>query len=97
MTKNRFEELSCYLHFSDSSKEPACGDTNYGRLFKVRAVLYYVGNKRENNFKPTKNIAIGEGMIGFRVDYLFDSTCQPSRLSMELKFVWPLIVVMAMC
>ena len=97
MTKNRFEELSCYLHFSDSSKEPACGDTNYGRLFKVRAVLYYVGNKRENNFKPTKNIAIGEGMIGFRVDYLFDSTCQPSRLSMELKFGWPLILVMAMC
>lgn len=66
MTKNRFEELSCYLHFSDSSKEPACGDTNYGRLFKVRAVLYYVGNKHENNFKPTKNIAVAEGMIGFR-------------------------------
>ena len=43
MTKNRFEELSCYLHFSDSSKEPACGDTNYGRLFKVRAVLYEGG------------------------------------------------------
>ena len=66
MTKNRFEELSCYLHFSDSSKEPACDDTNYGRLFKVRAVLHYVGNKHKNNFKPTKNIAVAEGMIGFR-------------------------------
>ena len=60
-------------------------------------MLYYVSNKRENNFKPTKNIAVGEGMIGFRVDYLFDFTCQPSRLSMELKFVWPLTLVMAMC
>ena len=58
MTKNRFEELSCYLHFSDSSKEPARCDANYDRLFKVRAVLDYVRSKCENNFKPTKNIAV---------------------------------------
>ena len=66
MTKNRFEELSCYLHFSNSSKEPARGDANYNSLFKVRAVLDYVRSKCENNFKPTKNIAVDEGMIGFR-------------------------------
>ena len=70
-TKNKFEELSCYLHFSDSSKEPARGDTNYGHLFKVRAVLDYVGNRRENNFKPTKTIAVNEGMIGFRIRLSF--------------------------
>ena len=58
MTKNRFEELSCYLHLSDSSKEPARCNANYDRLFKVRAVLDYVRSKCENNFKPTKNIAV---------------------------------------
>ena len=66
MTKNRFEELSCYLHFSDSSKEPARGDRDYDRLYKVRTVLDYVRNKCEMNFMPTKNISVDEGMVGFR-------------------------------
>ena len=66
MTKNRYEELSCYLHFSDSTKEPARGAVNYDRLFKVRTVFDCVRSKCENNFKPTKNISVDEGMIGFR-------------------------------
>ena len=35
MTKNRFEEISQYLHFNDSTKEPACGAENFDRLFKA--------------------------------------------------------------
>lgn len=66
MAKSRFEEIRCYLHFGDSSREPARGDANYDRLFKVRSVLDYVRNKCNNNFKPTKNISVDEGMIGFR-------------------------------
>lgn len=66
MTKNRFEELSCYLHFSDSSREPGRGDRDYDRLFKVRTVLDYVRNKCETNFLPSKNISVDEGMVGFR-------------------------------
>lgn len=66
MTKNRFEELSCYLHFSDSTKEPARGDVNYDRLFQVRTVIDYVRGKCENNLNPSKNISVDEGMIAFR-------------------------------
>ena len=33
MTKNRFEETSQYLHFNDSTKEPARGADNFDRLF----------------------------------------------------------------
>lgn len=66
MAKNRFEELSCYLRFNDSSKEPARGDRDYDRLFKVRPVLDYVRNKCGENFLPSKNISVDEGMIGFR-------------------------------
>jgi hypothetical protein len=36
MTKNRFEELSQYLHFSNSATEPQRGEENYDRLYKVR-------------------------------------------------------------
>ena len=66
MTKNRFEEISQHLHFSDSTKEPARGAVNYDRLFKVRTVIDYVRGRCQNNFKPTKNISVDEGMIGFR-------------------------------
>ena len=66
MAKGRFEEISCYLHFSDSSREPAHADANYDRLFKVRSVLDYFRNKCKNNFKSTKNICVDEGMVGFR-------------------------------
>ena len=31
MAMGRFVEISCYLHFSDSSWEPARGDANYDR------------------------------------------------------------------
>lgn len=66
MAKNRFEEISRYLQFNDSSKEPARGDGDFDRLFKVRPILDYVRNKCGGNFLPTKNISIDEGMIGFR-------------------------------
>ena len=39
MTKNRFEEISQYLHFNDSTKEPARCAANFDRLFKVRTVI----------------------------------------------------------
>ena len=57
MTKNRFEEISQHLHFSDSTKEPACDAVNCDRLFKVRTVIDYVTGRCQNNFKPTKNIS----------------------------------------
>ena len=34
MSKNRFEEISQYLHFSDSSVEPARGMPGFDRLYK---------------------------------------------------------------
>ena len=39
MTKNRFEELSQYLHFSNSATEPRRGEENFDRLYKVRPLL----------------------------------------------------------
>ena len=66
MSKNRYEELVCYIHFNDSSKEPPRGDANYNRLYKIRPIFDYILNKCKSNFKPTKNISVDEGMIAFR-------------------------------
>ena len=57
-TKNRFEELCFYLHFSNSICKTARGDVHFHCLFKVIAVLQHVCKKCENNFMPTKNIAV---------------------------------------
>ena len=66
MTKNRFEQLCQYLHFSDTTKEPKCGEPNYDRLFKIRPVLNDVLDKAKNTYEPSKNISVDEGMIAFK-------------------------------
>ena len=65
MTKNRYEEISQYLHFSDSSVEPASGTPGFDRLYKVRGVFDRIRQKCQTNFKPSKNISVDEGMIGY--------------------------------
>lgn len=66
MPRNRFREISSFLHFNDSTQEVARGTPGYDRLFKVRPVLNYVRTKCETNFNPTKNISVDEGMVPFR-------------------------------
>ena len=69
MTNNRYEEISQYLHFSDSSVEPARGMPGFDRLNKVRGVFDCIRQKCQTNFKPSRNI--NEGMIGYRGRLLF--------------------------
>ena len=66
MTKNRFEELSQYLHFSNSETEPQRGEENFDRLYKVRSLLSGVLENSQNACKPSKNLSIDEGMIAFK-------------------------------
>ena len=66
MSRNRFQEISCYLHFNDSSREPARGTPGFDRLFKIRPIFNSVLGKCQSNFLPTKNLSVDEGMIGYR-------------------------------
>ena len=66
MTKNRFEELSQYLHFSNSATEPQRGEENFDRLYKVRALLSGVLENAQKAYEPSKNLSIDEGMIAFK-------------------------------
>ena len=66
MTKNRFEVISQFLHFSDSTQEPQRGDANNDRLFKVRAILSRVHENIQAVYEPSKIISIDEGMIAFK-------------------------------
>lgn len=66
VTKNRFEELSQYLHFSNSATEPQRGEDNYDRLYKVRPVLSKVLENIQKAYEPSKNLSVDEGMIAFK-------------------------------
>ena len=58
MSKNRFEEMNTYLHFNDSSVEPARGTPGFDRLYKIRPILNSVLGNCQTKFKPTKNLQL---------------------------------------
>jgi len=66
MSKNRFEEISCFLHFNDSSAEPQRGTDGYGRLYKVRPIVDYVHYRFWTNYQPSRDISVDKGMIKFK-------------------------------
>ena len=66
MTKSRFEEVSQYLHFVDSNTEPARGDANYDKLFKIHPILSIVLNNIQNAYEPSKNLSVDEAIIAFK-------------------------------
>ena len=65
-TKNRFELISQYIHFSDSTHEPQRGDANYNRLYKIREILSSILKNIQAAYEPSKNLSVDEGMIAFK-------------------------------
>lgn len=66
MTKNLFEEISQYMHFSDSTQEAQGRDDDYDRLFKVRRIMNIVLSNFKRVYNPSKNMSINEGMIAYK-------------------------------
>ena len=62
MPKNRFEEISQFLHLNDLSREPVRGDVNFDCLYKCCPAL----NAVLRNVQPTKNLSVDKGMIAFK-------------------------------
>ena len=83
MTKNRFEEICQYLHFSDSSREPKKGMPGYDRLFKCRQIITNVVSNIQSAYYPFKNISTVEGMITFKGRLIFRQYMPANRQSME--------------
>ena len=61
MPKNRYEELVSYLHFNDTSQEPARGDANYDRLYKVRPVLIISQTSVRLTLSPLRTFLLMKG------------------------------------
>ena len=86
MTKNRFEAISQFLHFSDPTREPQQGDANYDRLFKVRAILSRAHENIQAVYEPSKHLSIDEGMIAFksRLSFRQYMPAKPTKYSIKV-------------
>lgn len=86
MTKNRFEEVSQYLHFVDSNTELARGDANYDKLFEIRPILSIILDNIQNAYEPSKNLSVDEAMIAFkgRLSFLQYMPAKPTKYGIKV-------------
>ena len=66
ITRDRFRELSRYLHFVDNDTLVPRDSPGYDRLGKVRPLIDHLSNKFEELYQPHREVAIDEAMIKFQ-------------------------------
>ena len=65
ITRDRFEEISRYLHFVDNTTLPARSEPGYHRLQKILPVITRVNTKCKENYKPHPQNSVDEAMISY--------------------------------
>eukprot|EP00112_Aurelia_sp_Birch-Aquarium-sp1_P024716 Seg794.2 transcript_id=Seg794.2/GoldUCD/mRNA.D3Y31 product="PiggyBac transposable element-derived protein 3" protein_id=Seg794.2/GoldUCD/D3Y31 len=65
MTRDRFENISQYLHANDRSRYN-WEDPDRDKLYLIRPILDIVNEKCLKNYKPHKDNAVDEAMVKFR-------------------------------
>ena len=66
ITRDRFREISRYLHFVDNSTLQPRGTPGHDRLGKVRPVITHLSQKFAERYNPHKELAVNEAMIKFQ-------------------------------
>ena len=66
ITRDRFFELSRYLHFANNSTLAPPTSPDYNKLGKVQPVLDQLRHSFQSVYSPGKNISVDEAMIPFK-------------------------------
>ena len=66
ISRDRFRDISRYLHFVDNSTLEPRGSPNHDRLGKIRPLLTYIDQKCTELYNPCKEVAVDEAMIKFQ-------------------------------
>ena len=66
ISRDRFEEITRYLHFVDNSTLPNRGEPGYHRLQKVQPIIDAVKDQCLQVYKPKAQNSIDEAMIPFK-------------------------------
>ena len=66
ITRDRFREISRYLHFVDNDTLVPRGEDGHDRLGKVRPLIDHLSTKFSEAYEPHRDIAVDEAMIKFQ-------------------------------
>lgn len=66
ISRDRFEELTRYLHFVDNQTLPARGQPGFSRLQKVDPVVSVIKSKLMDIYSPHCQVSVDEAMIPFK-------------------------------
>ena len=66
ISRNCFEEITCYLHFVDKRTLPARGHPGYHRLQLVKPVVDALKVRFSAVYKPGCQLSVDEAMIPFK-------------------------------
>jgi hypothetical protein len=66
ITRDRYREISRYLHYADNTSLSPRGTSGFDRLGKVRPLLSYLHDRFSSVYTPGRRIAVDEAMIKFQ-------------------------------
>ena len=66
ITRDRFEEITRYLHFVDNDKLPSRGEDGYSRLQKVDPIVSALKDRFQSAYYPHCQLSVDEAMIPFK-------------------------------
>ena len=66
ISRNRFQDLTRYLHFANSSTLPERGQSGHDRLGKVRPIINALQERFLLNYSPNRDQAVDEAMLPFQ-------------------------------
>ena len=66
ISRDRFEEITRYLHFVDNQQLPARGQPGFSRLQKVEPILFAIKKRLGEVYYPHCQVSVDEAMIKFK-------------------------------
>ena len=96
ISRDRFMDISRYLHFVDNVTLALPGTPQYDRLGKVRPILDFLNNKFLTLYNPNHDNSIDKAMIKFKGRSVMNNMFQKSLSREDLKFGSGLIVTMGL-
>ena len=89
MIRNRYEDLSSYVHMADRTANPVRGQEGHDVLHKVRPILDIVKKTWAESMNLSKNLCVDEAMVKFkgRCHFLQYLPAKPTKWGLK---VWAL-------
>ena len=66
ISRDRFEDITRYLHFADNERLPARGNPNFHRLQKILPIISAMKKQFREVYYPHREVSVDEAMIKFK-------------------------------